>query len=126
MAFGPFDLSNATAAVLEFHYWTSMASDTDNLFWGASSSGLLFLGRRTKGDSEGWRQETYDIGQKHPTYLGKPKVWIGFKFESDASGQGEGAYLDDVRLRIQRSSGPAFRAYLPLTTKAHACSQRAD
>jgi hypothetical protein len=118
MTYGPFDLSNATGAELEFHYWTQLGPDTDELFWGVSKTNFLYWGDYVEGSSGGWRQVIYDIGKEHASYLGEPEVWIGFKFESDEAGTGEGVYLDDITLRIQRSTGLPFKAYLPLAMRA--------
>jgi hypothetical protein len=63
---------------------------------------------------------TVDLDSLGPGYLGEPEVWIGFKFQSDDTGSGEGAYLDDVTLRVQRLPDLPVRAYLPLATRNHA------
>jgi hypothetical protein len=115
MTYGPFDLSDATAAELRFSYWTQLGAG-DELFWGASKSGFLYWGDKEKGASAGWRQVIVGLDRLGPGYLGEPEVWIGFKFQSDATGNGEGAYLDDITLRVQRPPDLSVRAYLPLVT----------
>jgi hypothetical protein len=117
MYYGPFDLSRATGAQFEFYYWTDLAPAKDRLFWGVSSSGILYLGRVEEETSGGWQHVLYDIGQQHPTYLGKPRVWIGFQFESDDADVAEGVYVDDIVLRVQLQPEMSYRIYLPLLIK---------
>jgi hypothetical protein len=115
MEFGPFDLSDATSAELEFAYWTQLGAG-DKLFWGASKSGFLYWGDREEGNSGGWRLVVLDLDKLSTGYLGEPEVWIGFNFQSDSAGTAEGAYLDDITLRIQRPSDLTVGAYVPLVT----------
>jgi hypothetical protein len=114
MIFGPFDLSQATAAELEFDYWLQLGPKQDRLFWGVSNGGNYY-GESASGDTHGWRHATVDLSRAYGGFLGEPQVWIGFEFRSDERAAGEGAYVDYVTLRVKtgRPSLPA-RAYLPL------------
>ena len=115
MIFGPFDLSQATAAELEFYYWTQLGPRQDRLFWGVSS-GDIYCGESYGGDSGGWRHAKLDLSKAYGGFLGQPQVWIGFEFRSDESAAGEGAYIDHVTLRV-RNEAPALpvQVYVPLT-----------
>ena len=65
MTYGPFDLSNATAAELQFFYWTQLGAG-DELFWGASKSSFLYWGDKEEGNSSGWRKVTVDLEVGQP------------------------------------------------------------
>jgi hypothetical protein len=116
MIFGPFDLSQATAAELEFSYWLQLGPKQDRLFWGVSRDGT-YHGESASGDSGGWRHATVDLSRAYGGFLGEPQVWIGFEFRSDERAAGEGAYIDHITLRV-KEEGPSLpvRAYLPLVS----------
>lgn len=120
MTHGPFDLSNAVAAELEFHYWTQLDPEEDRLFWGASSDSSEYHGHAALGNSSGWRQIILDLDRIFSGYLGEPEVWIGFQFLSNAAGTGEGAYLDDIVLRVKLRQDLPFKSYLPLVGRDQA------
>lgn len=119
MIYGPFDLSQATAAQFEFYYWTELAPTEDRLFWGVARNRILMLfwGDDEEETSDGWQHAVYDIGQQHPSYLGEPEVWLGFKFESDEADAAEGVYVDDILLRAQLQPEMPERICLPLLVK---------
>lgn len=120
MVIGPFDLTGATAATLSFAMWlnsectgTDCASKIDPLWALASTDGTSFNGRwwagNWKDDPEalggGWWQRSLDLS----SYLGEPRVWIGFNFVSDGSvGYPGGAFLDDVRLTVEVPCNPVL------------------
>jgi hypothetical protein len=117
MTYGPFDLSNAVAAELEFRYWTQLGPEEDRLFWGASRTNFGYFGNAAQGNSSGWRQIILDLDQVSTGYLGEPEVWIGFEFRSDAASSGEGAYLDDVVLRVKLGQELPYKDYVPLAVR---------
>jgi len=120
MTYGPFDLSNAVAAELEFHYWTQLGPEEDRLFWGASKTGSLYRGDARAGDSSGWRQAILDLDRGTSSYLCEPEVWIGFQFRSDAASSGEGVYLDDIVLRVKLGQDLPFKTCVPLIVREQA------
>jgi C1A family cysteine protease len=101
---GPFDLSTATNAELNFHYWLDSELDYDYFQWLASHDGTHFGGWQTSGDQSGggWQYISFDLSD----YLGDDSVWVAFSFISDTSTCGdsgyEGAYVDEVRLIVTR------------------------
>jgi len=104
MAYGPFDLSNATDAELLFYHWTQTEYDYDYFWVVASIDGKNWWGAAWTGDwaSEcGWCQDSLDLTDVYHlgNLAGQPQVWIAFAFESDSSGVYEGTYVDDVTLR---------------------------
>ncbi len=61
MIAGPFDLSDALDAELNFYYWNDSESNFDYFKWLASSNGTNFSGFRISGNSGGWRSRTLDL-----------------------------------------------------------------
>jgi len=105
--YGPFDLSDATAAKLTFQVWNKTEREKDTIFWGASKDGGdNFSGWVLSGDTRGWKAYDLDLANV-PTIgscLGLSQVYIAFVFRSDAANQYEGAYVDDVLL-TKKTSG---------------------
>jgi len=60
MTYGPFDLSNATDAKMDFSYWNQSEPDCDYLYWMASSDGENFNGYYTSGYQADWQSETLE------------------------------------------------------------------
>lgn len=104
LIYGPFSLTEATAAELSFRLWTRMEEFWDEVFWGASTDGTQFDGWSTSGDSGGWVEQAMDLGN----VTGTGEVWVALVFSSDLSiTQPEGAYVDHVVLRKSSSPGAA-------------------
>jgi hypothetical protein len=115
MIYGPFDLSQALEAQLEFYYWAELAPANDVLLWGVSpGTSMDFVGQGEAKTSTGWQRILYDLGEHYPACLGESEVWIGLKFESDAAGAAEGVYVDDVVFRVQLRPKTITSIYLPL------------
>ena len=109
MIYGPFDLSDATAAKLTFWTWSITQYKSDTIYWGASTDGWWFWGERDSGSSGFWDYEEFDLSRVpewgEPTsYLGEPEVWIMFSFESDDWYSREGWFVDDVQI-VKRVGG---------------------
>lgn len=110
MSSGPFDFSTCTEAELYFYYWTKSQSDKDITFAGASTDGSNFVGYYWDGDEasrcDGWCSGAFDLTKMGDlgNLCGKPRVWIAFVFQSDATTSGEGSYLDDIWLRLQTAA----------------------
>ena len=114
MIYGPFDLSEAAAAKLEFYYWNNSESGHDFFKWYASSDGRNFRGYRVSGNSNGWRSQSLDLA----SYLGDSSVWVAFVFQSNGSVTKEGAYVDDITL--QKSVTPTDDPYEENDSRAQA------
>jgi len=101
MTYGPFDLSDATDAELNFHYWLQSEENYDYFLWLASTDSIDFYGWQISGDTGGWASESFDLTTA-PTLgnlCGEPEVWVAFIFESDGSVFYDGAFVDDVVLQ---------------------------
>ena len=100
MIYGPFSLTDATVAYLDFWYWLDSEANYDFFFFGASTDGINFSGFSYSGPQRFWYEDGLDL----TPYCGFSSVWIGFQFRSDETYQYEGAYLDDILL--VKYSGP--------------------
>ena len=100
MVYGPFDLSDATAARMSFYHWTRTESNYDTFFYGTSTDGNNFYGQELSGDGGGWRQESLSLNE----HCGESSVWIGFRFYSDSDVAYEGTFVDEVI--IEKYTGP--------------------
>lgn len=105
MAYGPFDLSNATDAELLFYHWTQIEYNYDYFWVAASIDGESWWGDWLTGDwtsdCGGWCLYNFDLTDVGDlgNLAGQSQVWIAFAFDSDSSGVYEGTYVDDVTLR---------------------------
>jgi len=100
MVYGPFDLSDATDAKLDFWYWLDSEQGFDNFIWAASVDNVSYNGFGISGNSNGYVSESFDL-KAVPTLgdlTGEPAVYIAFIFQSDGSVTDRGAFLDDVSL----------------------------
>jgi hypothetical protein len=61
MIYGPFSLSEASEANLQFYYRNQSEANYDYFQWLASVDGTNFYGYQTAGDSNGWRSVTFDL-----------------------------------------------------------------
>ena len=104
MSRGPFDLSTATAATLDFDFWYDTPYFISPHSYGPSGSFYSLYSEdgsvfhpifRWNGSIVGWAHQQLDLS----LLLGKPHVWIAFMVSnsSDSSaGITEGAYVDNV------------------------------
>lgn len=106
--YGPFSLSDATDAVLQFSHWTITESSFDYfaVLVGRDTvnyTGLAYTGDWTKGsgaDANGWQTDYLNLTATGLGDMrGSANVYIGFLFESDGSYSYRGTFLDDVELR---------------------------
>jgi hypothetical protein len=101
MDYGPFDLSDATAAEMQFKFWANSEPNVDEICWGVATNPPDFNYSCESDTSNSWFDETVDLSDfKGVSYLGEPQVWITFDFFTDGSiTLNEGAYVDDVVIR---------------------------
>lgn len=96
MDYGPFDLSDATAAKMNFSYWTNTEEEFDYFCWGAKLENSIPDLICASGTTAGWLNGVFDLSP----YLGKSNVWITFEFDSDESiSMSEGFLVDNVEIR---------------------------
>lgn len=103
--YGPFDLSQATAASMTYYFWGESevigpCGEGDWLFVGSSSNGAEFTGSAICGDwlngseSNGYNQGILDLTSR----LGQSQVWVALTMISDGTGVKQGFMIDDVVL----------------------------
>jgi len=110
--YGPFDLSGATAASLNFHFWgvTEVSENcaADQLYVASSTDSVKFSGQYFCGDwrqgeaGQGYYQYSLDLSKR----LGQQRVWIGFAFKSNGSITANGIAIDDLVLDVTSGSVP--------------------
>jgi putative cell wall-binding protein len=119
MKIGPFDLSEATSATLEFDAWVDTEIDYDILYYGLSTDDATFPLDGWSGDQGGWFHQSTPLDAAPDgdggtmSYLGEPEVWVAFIFTSDEDTVEEGAYIDDVRITIGGVTTPAITSIDP-------------
>lgn len=125
MVYGPMDLSQATAAEMNFYFWvntecvgTNCGTKRDRLWAVVSTNGTNFSGNWWAGnwyqdssaDPNGWVAGSLNLN----SYAGQPRVWIAFIFDSDATQvYPGGAYVDDV---VVRAYGAGLATPTPTAT----------
>lgn len=104
------DLSGYSDAELTFWTWYAMETDWDYGYVAVSTDGNSWtnlpgtlttdmdpngnnLGNGITGHSSGWVQETMDL----TSFTGN-KIFLGFRFKSDAAANEEGWYVDDINV----------------------------
>jgi hypothetical protein len=128
---GPFNLTGASEAWVDFYFRNQSQTDNDLFWWAASNDGSWFYGDNTSGtytsgydginpvsdDSTGYNLIRFDLSAV--PYLGdlrgQPNVWLAFVFNSDASTTGQGPFVDDVSVVVERNQ--ADRVYLPFVQR---------
>jgi bacillopeptidase F (M6 metalloprotease family) len=89
------DFTNAQMPYLSFYQSYSLQANKDygrievSSNMGASWKMMYYV----TGNSSGWREEKIDLAE----YAGSAFVMVRFRLTSDASGQSDGWYLDDIR-----------------------------
>jgi hypothetical protein len=99
MIYGPFSLTDTTAAELSFELWVDTDSPSDRVCRLASTDGAAFDGTCSWGNSLGWVERSLDLTAvpNQGDLTGQPDVWVALRFESDDSTAfGEGAFVDEI------------------------------
>jgi len=102
MEYGPFSLSNTTAAELRYKLWLNSEAGYDLVCGFASIDESNWYGLCTAGNSGGWIDRVLDLSNVYTlgNLLGQPNIWIAIYFHSDNSNTfAEGGYVDDISLR---------------------------
>ncbi len=124
MVYGPFSLSDASAAQLSYYRWVKTQTN-DNFFVFASINETMFYGYYLSGQYDYWDQSIFDL-RNWPTLgnlTGQPQVWLAFRFQSDASGTDKGVFLDNITLRKYVGAAPQISVISPVKASAGTDSQ---
>ncbi len=126
LSYGPIDLSECTDARVNFAHWTWLGAG-DSLGVGYSNDGgtswqILPITGDAVSACGGYCEESF--GKDHWTIslCGKSKVYLLFRFASNAEGVSYGTFVDDVSLEAYYEGAPPTpdadsRVYLPLVTR---------
>lgn len=111
MIYGPFDLSDATSAELNFYLRNQSELNTDYVWWMSSADGTSFSGQQHSGTLASFTLYTLDLASR----LGDGSVWIAFVFTSNATNQYQGAFIDDVVLtkEVPGADAPVITSITP-------------
>ncbi|HVN33175.1 MAG TPA: M6 family metalloprotease domain-containing protein [Thermoanaerobaculaceae bacterium] len=122
LIYGPFDLSDASEATVDFDAWYDIndGGDPDNatdwVAWLFSVDGKSFpTGDGATGTSQGWEHVSVKLSDMKlsdgSSLVGRAQVWLGFVFVSSATTTPrEGAYIDNVVIKkVVGQSTPSSR-----------------
>jgi hypothetical protein len=101
MAYGTFNLADATDAELNYYLWLDSEPGYDFIEIMASTDGAYFYGEAWSGYTD-WTPMSFDLTDVDTlgNLCGESSVWIAFIFISDGSYHSyAGAFVDDVVLR---------------------------
>ena len=128
LEYGPFSLADAAAASAEFdtyldtETYNTTTQKGDRFWWAISTDGTNYSGYYTSGNSGGWIHKTMNFSDiTSITSVGASQVWFAFLFQSDATTQYEGAYVDNFILRKTTgggASGSAIQYWVPVVSHA--------
>jgi len=101
MIYGPFSTVGATAAQLDFYYWTNLHISEDQFCAYASTDGNSFNGYCYTGNSDGWVSTSLDLSNFNgQNYLNQSPVYVAFNLHTHfPNTYPQGAYVDDIVLR---------------------------
>jgi hypothetical protein len=121
---GPFSLQGASEAWVDFYFRNQSEVGFDQFWWAVSIDGSEYWGFPNSGNftsgphGNGYNLVRFDLSDV-PTLgdlRGRSAVWLAFIFESDGSITGQGPFVDDVRVVIER---PVVTVtYVPVVLKA--------
>lgn len=102
LSYGPLDLSGCNDLRLNFAHWTWLGAG-DTLGVGFSiDGGTVWHLQTIYGDAVsvcgGWCEESFNKDRWSIPLCGQPKVYLLFRFSSDASDVSYGTFVDDISL----------------------------
>jgi hypothetical protein len=116
LVYGPFDLTQATDAELQFTLWSDVEGNEqgpiliDVVFWGASTNGNSFSGHSTSGQTGDWIPENLDLTDAASLgdLTGEPEVYVAWLLDANESNPTvyEGAFVDDAALWVYTDPPP--------------------
>ena len=104
MIYGPFSLADAKKAQVRFKLRYDQVLSGDDFCWYASD-GKVAGGLCLNAQPSGWTTLGLDLGvldtgTQAVSMLGKPQVWVAFRFTSNATGHtSPGPFVDEVVIR---------------------------
>jgi hypothetical protein len=124
---GPFDLTGASEAWVDFYFRNQSESGADFLYWGASIDGFNFYGPpgisgslAAGPDGNGYNRMRFDLSNVFilGDLRGQPEVWLAFIFESDSENTDQGPFIDDVSVVAEIEESQVIpKTFLPMVLK---------
>lgn len=104
LSYGPLDLTGCTDMRLNFAHWTQLGAG-DTLGVGYSVDGkppwlIVPIFGNAVAACGGWCVESFTQDRWNPPACGNPRVYLLFRFASDAQGASYGTFVDDVSLDV--------------------------
>jgi hypothetical protein len=115
MIAGPFDLRGTGSGSFYLKYWNNSEYNFDFFKWMVSANGTNYYGYVHSGNSGGWITGEIDLANV-PTIgnvLGDDSIWVALTFDSDATNQNQGVFVDSVTVEVYGSAPGAFAKYSP-------------
>ena len=118
MIYGPFSTIGRTSGEISAYIWryiTDGGTIDDYVALFASVDGTNFWGWCYWGDYRSWNCYTLDLTNVYTlgNILNQPQVWVAVWFHSDSANTSEGAYVDDISIKLIGRS-PAIMPWLQL------------
>ncbi|OGO26400.1 MAG: hypothetical protein A2W33_10785 [Chloroflexi bacterium RBG_16_52_11] len=95
MIYGPFDLSDAATAEVDFWLWRQIEVYYDYIYFAASHDSTNFTAGWYWDGTAGWEEIRISLDNM----LGDDSVWVGWYFHSNFANQYEGPWVDDILIR---------------------------
>jgi len=120
LSYGPFDLSGCSGVRLNFAHWTWLGAG-DSLGVGYSTDGgtvwhLVPITGNAVSVCDGWCEESFGQDRWPIPLCGQPKVYLLFRFASNATDVSYGAFVDDVSLEAYYGAPPDTATPTPSPT----------
>lgn len=97
MFFGPFSTIGRTSGEISAFVWRKILdTEGDWVALMTSTNGINFAGAAYTGDHANWQRLSLDFSAQ----MGLDQLWVAVWFKSDASSVSEGAYVDDVVIKL--------------------------
>ena len=109
MIYGPFSTVGKNSGEMNTFIWryiTDGGVNDDYVALLASIDGTNFWGWCWWGDYRSWKRHTLDLTNVYHlgNIMNQPQVWVAVWFHSDGSDTSEGAYVDDITIKLSGTS----------------------
>jgi len=121
LSYGPVDMTSCTDFRINFAHWTQLGAG-DTLSVGFSVDGnppwwLIPIYGNATSVCNGYCVESWSQSRWTVPACGNPRVYVLFRFASDAAGVGYGSFLDDISLDVYSADTPVTPSVTPTRTR---------
>ena len=96
MVYGPFSTVGRKSGEISADVWRIIADSSDGISLLTSTNGVNFGGLIWRGNVPSWNRLALNLNN----VMNHPAVWVGVRFSSNDSNTAEGAYVDDVVIKL--------------------------